>query len=115
MKLAVNLIHTALLAIAVAATNPAAAEIDSSQADARLIGLPIYTADGVLIGQVTNVETYGSNRSIVGAIGGFLGFGPRFVWIPLGWANKEEDYIWLLLTSDQAATVLGSGRGIGSR
>ena len=112
VRLAVKLVHAALLAGGIAAANPASAEIDASQADARLIGMPIYTSDGLLIGQVTNVETYGTNRAIVAAIGGMLAFGPRFVWIPLNWANKEEDHIRLLLTNGQLA---GFGQGIGSR
>jgi len=109
-----RLVH-ALLAAAIGATNPAMAEIDSSQADARLIGMPIYTADGLLIGQVTGIETYGRTRSLVGAIGRSLAFGPMMVSIPLAWANKEEDYIVLLLSNEQVAAFLAPGRGIGSR
>jgi hypothetical protein len=114
-RLAMKLLHAAVLAVAIATGPPAAADIDASLADARLVGMPIYTSDGVLIGQVTGVETYGSNRSIVGVVEGLLGFGVRSVWIPLNWADKEEDYIKLLLTSAQAATFLGPGRGIGRR
>jgi hypothetical protein len=77
--------------------------------------MPIFTADGLLIGQVANVETYGSTRSLIAAVGGFMAFGPRLVWIPLNWADKEEDHIRLLLSSAQAASFLGPGGGIGSR
>jgi len=115
MKLLQAAVLAAVLAVAITAGPPAAADIDASLADARLVGMPIYTSDGVLIGQVTGVETYGSNRSIVGVVEGSLGFGLRSVWIPLNWADKEEDYIKLLLTSAQAATFLGPGRGIGRR
>jgi len=111
-----KLLHAALLAIAIATAPRAAADIDASLADARLVGLPIYTADGLWIGQVTGVETYGSRRSIVAAVGGgSWGFWPRSVWIPLNWADKEEDYIRLLLTSAQTAAFFGPGVGIGSR
>ena len=110
-----RLAHAALLALSIVTPHLAAAEIDVSQADARLIGMPIYTADGLLIGQVTNVEIHGSSRSLVAAVGGLMGFGPRMVWIPLNWADKEEDHIKLLLTSAQAAMLLGPGAGIGSR
>jgi len=75
----------------------------------------IYTADGLLIGQVINVEIYGSRRTLVAAIGGLVAFGPRFVWIPLSWANKEEDCIVLLLTNAEVAALLGFGLGIGIR
>src|SRR5689334_23387111 len=50
---AMKLLHAALLAAAIAQVPPAAADIDASLADARLVGMPIYTADGLLIGQVT--------------------------------------------------------------
>ena len=108
-------VQAALLALAIVTPHFAAADIDASQADARLIGMPIYTSDGMLIGQVANVETYGSARSLIAAVGGFMAFGPRMVWIPLNWADKEEDHIRLLLTSWQAASFLGPAAGIGSR
>jgi hypothetical protein len=47
------------------------------------IGMPIFTSDGLLIGQVTGIEFFGSNRCLVAAIGGLMGFGPRSVCIPL--------------------------------
>ena len=106
-----KLVYAALLAIGVFTATFAAAEIDASQADARLIGMPIYTVDGIPIGQVVNIDVYGSNRALVVAVGGFLGFGPRMVLIPLTWANKEEGYIQLLVTS----ALLTPGRGIGSQ
>jgi hypothetical protein len=111
-----KLLHAAVVAIVAATATPAVADIDASLADARLVGLPIFTSDGVLIGQVTGVETYGSSRSIVAAVGGrSWGFWPRSVWIPLNWADKEEDYIRLLLTSAQTAAYFGPSGGIGSR
>ena len=111
-----KLLPAALVAAVAAMTPPAVAEIDASLADARLVGMPIFTADGLLIGQVTGIETYGSNRSIVAAVGGRAwGFWPRSVWIPLNWADKEADYIRLLLTSAQTAAFFGPGGGIGSR
>lgn len=110
-----KLVHAALLAIAIATTPHASAEIDASQADARLIGLPIYTSDGFLIGQVTGVEPFGGRRSLVGDIATPLGFGLTRVWIPLSWANKEEGYIVLLITNEQMAEFLASRRGLGGR
>jgi len=106
-----KLVCAVLLAIGMLTTTSATAEIDASQADARLIGMPIYTVDGIPIGQVVNIDVYGSNRALVVAVGGFLGFGPRMVLIPLTWANKEEGYIQLLVTS----ALLTPGGGIGSR
>jgi hypothetical protein len=110
-----NLLRTALLAIVIATTNHASAEIDASQADARLIGMPIYTSDGLLIGQVTGTEPFGSRPSLVGDVATPMGLGLIRVWIPLSWANKEEGYIILLITNQQVAAFLAPGRGIGSR
>jgi PRC-barrel domain len=114
-RLAVKLAHAALLALSITSPRLVAADIDASQADARLIGMRIYTADGLLIGQVTNVETYGSSRSLVAVVGGWMNFAPRLVWIPLNWADKEEDYIRLLLTSAQTGMLFAPWGGIGSR
>jgi sporulation protein YlmC with PRC-barrel domain len=111
MKLA----HAAVLALVITITNPVSAEIDASQADARLIGMPIYTYDGVLIGQVAGVEVTSTRRSLVADTAIPMGFGFARVRIPLSWVNKEEDYILLLMTSEQITPFLGPGRGIGSR
>ena len=111
MKLA----HAAVLALVITTTNPVLAEIDASQADARLIGMPIYTYDGVLIGQVAGVEVISTRRSLVADMATPMGFGFARVRIPLSWANKEEDYIILLMTNEQVIPFLGPGLGIGSR
>lgn len=112
MKLA----HAAVLALIITTTNPVLAEIDASQADARLIGMPIYTYDGVLIGQVAGVEVISTTRrSLVADMATPMGFGFARVRIPLSWANKEEDYIILLMTNEQVIPFLGPGLGIGSR
>ena len=109
-------VHAALLALAIASTNPACAEIDSSQADARVVGMPICTFDGVPIGQVTGIDYYGNSRCIAGIVGGMLGFGARSVCIPLKWANKTDYCISLVWNHDQIGTfLLAPGGGIGSR
>ena len=77
--------------------------------------MPINTSDGMLVGRVINVDVAGSGRSLTAAVGGFMAFGPRQVWIPLIWANKEEDHIQLLMTGAQIEAPLFPGRGIGSR
>src|SRR5262245_10467758 len=55
-RLSMKLVRAALLAVGTATTSPAQAEIDASQADAKLIGMPICTSDGLLAGQVTGIE-----------------------------------------------------------
>ena len=113
---ATKLRHACLLALAIASTSPACAEIDSSQADARVVGMPICTSNGLPIGQVTGIDYYGDRRCIVGIVGGLLGFGARSVCIPLNWANKTDYCISLVLSNEQiAAFLLSPGGGIGSR
>jgi hypothetical protein len=59
-----------------------------------------------LIGRVTNVDVAGSSRLLIAAVGGLMAFGPRQVWIPLTWANKEEDYLQLLMTGARIEALL---------
>ena len=71
-----------------------------------VIGMPIYTADGVKIGEVTNFATHRGERSIIGEVGQTLGFGSRLVLIPKSLATIQDDRIVLTITSDRVSEVL---------
>jgi sporulation protein YlmC with PRC-barrel domain len=71
-----------------------------------VIGMPIYTADGAKIGEVTNVGTHRGERSIIGEVGQTLGFGTRHVLIPKSLAAIQDDRIVLTITSDRVSEVL---------
>jgi len=71
-----------------------------------VVGMPIYTADGVKIGEVTNFATHRGERSIIGEVGQTLGFGSRLVLIPKSLATIQDDRIVLTITSDRVSEVL---------
>jgi PRC-barrel domain len=71
-----------------------------------VIGMPIYTADGAKIGEVTNVGTYRGERSVIGEVGQTLGFGTRLVFIPKSLATIQDDRIVLTITSDRISELL---------
>ena len=71
-----------------------------------VIGMPIYTADGAKIGEVTNFATYRGERSIIGAVGQTLGIGTRLVLIPKSLATIQDDRIVLTITSDRVSEML---------
>ena len=64
---------------------------------------------------MAGVEVISSRRSLVADMATPMGFGFARVRIPLSWANKEENYIILLMTNEQVIPFLGPGLGIGSR
>jgi hypothetical protein len=71
-----------------------------------VIGMPIYTADGARIGEVTNFAAYRGERSIIGEVGQTLGLGTRHVLIPKSLATIQDGRIVLTITSDQVSEVL---------
>jgi sporulation protein YlmC with PRC-barrel domain len=71
-----------------------------------VIGMPIYTADGEKIGEVTNFATHRGERSIIGEVGQMLGLGTRHVLIPKSLATIQDGRIVLTITSDRVSEVL---------
>jgi PRC-barrel domain len=68
--------------------------------------MPIYTADGERIGEVTNFATHRGERSIIGEVGQMLGLGTRHVLIPKSLATIQDGRIVLTITSDRVSEVL---------
>src|SRR6478672_7215923 len=95
----------ACLACLVVAT-PVSHEQTPPSAKSVVIGMPIYTADGAKIGEVTNVGPYRGKRSIIGEVGQTLGLGTRHVLIPKSLATIQDDRIVLTITSDRVSEVL---------
>jgi len=102
MKIAVF----ACLACLVVATPPVSLGQTPPSVKRVVIGMPIYTADGAKIGEVTNLATHRGERSIIGEVGQTLGFGTRHVLIPKSLATIQNDRIVLTITSDRVSEVL---------
>jgi hypothetical protein len=73
----------------------------------EMIGQPIYTSDGIKIGQVTSIGRYKGQRMLVGEVGLTLGLGTRLVLIPNDLANIQKDRVILTISSDRVSKMLG--------
>jgi hypothetical protein len=97
----------ACLALLLTVAAPAAsAQTETAHKDTSVIGMPIYTADGMKIGQVTTLGRYRGESSMIGEVGRLLGFGTRRVLIPDTLATVENDRVTLTITSDRVNELL---------
>ena len=93
------------LALLVAVPWPALAQITppgSAHLDVSVVGLPIYTSDGVRIGEVSTLGTYRGEIAMVGDVARTMGLGTRRVLIPHSMATVAADRVVLSITGDQA-------------
>jgi hypothetical protein len=97
----------ACLALFLTVAAPAAfAPTDTAHKDTSVIGMPIYTADGVKVGQVTTLGRYRGENSMIAEVDRFMGFGTRRVLIPDTMATVENDRVMLTITSDRVNELL---------
>lgn len=97
----------ACLAVFLTTATPAAlAQTDTAHKDTSVIGMPIYTADGMKIGQVTTLGRYRGENSMIAEVDRFMGFGTRRVLIPDTMASVENDRVTLTITSDRVNELL---------
>jgi hypothetical protein len=101
----------AALALFLLAGAPAAiAQTGTAHTDTSVIGMPIYTSDGMMIGQVTTLGRYRGQSSMIGEVGRQLGFGTRRVLIPDTLASVQNDRVILTITSDRVNELLEAGQ-----
>jgi sporulation protein YlmC with PRC-barrel domain len=93
-----------------AAAPVALAQTDTAHTDTSVIGMPIYTSDGMKIGQVTTLGRYRGESSMIGEVGRFMGFGTRRVLIPDTMAMVDRDRVVLTITSDRVNELLEAGQ-----
>ena len=86
------------------------AQTSGSRATNSVIGWPIYTSDGVQIGEVASIGKYKGQRLMIGEVGLALGIGSRLVLIPRDLAIVQKDRIVLTITKDRVSEVLGANR-----
>jgi hypothetical protein len=95
-----RLIVVGVIATALAATSPIAAQPmqpPPSSAETVLVGLPVYSADGQKLGDVTQVSA--ADNQLVADFGSFLGLGPTGVIIPGALFVRKTDRIELKLSA----------------
>jgi hypothetical protein len=69
-----------------------------AQSEAGLIGLPIYSSDGQLLGKVIAMAS-GEKSALRAEMGAFLGLGPSIVLIDADVFQKKADRIELTMTA----------------
>jgi hypothetical protein len=80
------------------------------QADAALVGLPIYSSDGQRLGQIAEVGTSSGQPAVRGEMDELLGIGTRSVIIVAEVFQKKDDRIELSMTADEVKDTLSKQR-----
>jgi sporulation protein YlmC with PRC-barrel domain len=87
---------------AVLATGPAAAQQGLQRPAAALIGLPVYTSEGRLVGKITDLGRKGHGQGVlIAELERPLGLGPQTVAIPIDMFVQRPDRIELTISADQ--------------
>lgn len=76
-------------------------EPQTAEADATLIGLPIFSIDGKELGRMTEFVVDDGEIILIAEIERPLGFGPTIVVIPAGMVERTADRIKLKITAGQ--------------
>jgi predicted secreted protein len=102
----------AMVTAALPATSPGTAQSKVPPAHATMIGLPIYSADGMVLGQVTGLKrrSDGSLEAIEADLGSPLGLGGTSVLIGPGELRWRGDGMELQMVADQVRSVLQGQR-----
>jgi hypothetical protein len=103
---------TLTLAIALAVV-PASAQQSQPQAiepgaDTSLVGLPVFSSDGEMLGQVTETVVFGARPAVRAEMSAFLGFGSGTVLIDADVFQKKADRIELSMTAAEVKETISS-------
>jgi hypothetical protein len=100
-KLALSILVAATLAL-----SPGFAQQHSPQQKSTLVGLPIYSADGQKLGEVTEEGRTGGKATVRADMGTFFGSGPNIVLIDTDLCERKADRIELTLTAAEVREKL---------
>jgi hypothetical protein len=107
-----EIVAVGILAFALGSTPTSARtahELPAAEAQMPLLGLPVYTSDGVEIGAVTDTGTDEDGRLVLLAeVGRPLGIGTETVASPLDLAAFGRDRIDLSLTEREVRDILAA-------
>jgi hypothetical protein len=106
-RLALGLLALALAAGSASAqqTPPAENQL-GAQADAALVGLPVYSSDGQRLGQIAEVGTSSGQPAVRAEMEEFLGVGARSVVIVADVFQQKTDRIELSMTAAEVKDTL---------
>jgi hypothetical protein len=98
------------LAMALATTVPASAQVETPQTDqgeTQLVGSPVFSSDGQQLGQVIQVAmSDGQLRAVRAELGDALGIGTATVVIGAEVLERKSDRLEITMTAGQVKDVL---------
>src|SRR5262245_50676688 len=87
---------------ALLATGPVTGQQVLQRPASALVGLPVFTSDGRLVGKILDLGREGHGRGVlIAEIERPLGVGPQTVAIPIDMFVQRPDRIELTITADQ--------------
>ncbi len=106
-RLVVGIVGLAVAASSVAAQQTSPAENQPGvQADATLVGLPIYSSDGQRLGQIAEVGSSKGQPAVRAEMEESLGIGPRTVIMFADALQQKNDRIELSMTAAEVKDTL---------
>ena len=81
-----------------------------TQEETALVGLPLYSADGEKLGEITQVGMHGEHKAVQAEIGGFLAMGPKTVIIPLVALEQKDGRVELGMTAAEVKDMLSQNQ-----
>jgi ribosomal 30S subunit maturation factor RimM len=103
-----SVLAAVILAVTLVAAPASAqqAQAPAAQEETELVGLPLYSADGERLGEITQVGMHGEHKAVQAEIGGFLAMGPKTVIIPLVALEQKADRVELGMTAAEVKDML---------
>jgi len=83
----------------------------TTQPEAALVGLPVYSSDGQKLGEVTGTSGSGSRPALRAEMGTFLGLSPSIVLIDAEVFQKKADRIELTMTAAEVKERISTQGG----
>lgn len=103
------MLRAVALALSLAISPVAFAQISplgNAHLELSVVGLPIYSSDGLRIGDVTMLGTYRGETAMIGEVSRSMGLGTRSVLIPEAMATVAAGRVVLSITSDEVEARL---------
>jgi PRC-barrel domain len=78
----------------------------AAQPEATLIGLPVFSSDGLRVGEVTSVAKAAGKTAVRVEMGAFLGLGPSQVLVDADVFQRKGDRLELNVTAAQVQQTI---------
>ena len=94
----------------VAQQSPSPDQPTAQQIDPSLVGLPVFSSDGLKLGQVAEVGVSGGEPVVRAELGDFLGIGATSVVIGADVFEKKADRIQIAMTAEEIKDTISKQR-----